>query len=361
MGKKLVCLVIATLAVLGVSPGAAWAANGADLLKTGGQNEQVGFQESASFGIAAIPSPQIGVAKGQTTTADAGSPGLLEACLPGDSGAAVTALQQRLKSLDYYDYSRITGYYGPVTLEAVKRFQRVNGLGANGVAEPETLALLASENAAALCLYPGDRGSNVLLLQRRLSELDYLIGDATGCLDDATVQALKEFQAQTGCRINGRADQYIRARLGAADAPPWDGVRRISRGNLSTTTVSHVDKMLSFAVSLLGRPYAYHGEGPSYFDADGFVCYVLRNMGAVPQGIDIAALSDIESWEKIMDISALTRGDILFFTSSSGAVHAGINLGSGQFIHASASKGGVVISRLSTHYQNRFLFARRVF
>jgi peptidoglycan hydrolase-like protein with peptidoglycan-binding domain len=372
MEKKLACLVMAALMSLGLSPGPAWAADDAGMLNTGNQYKHVRalqaglsmpgyFSAAGNLGTAAAP-PQMSNAHTEIPEADAYSADSLQACRPGDRGNAVAALQQRLKTLEYYDYSRITGYYGPVTREAMKRFQRVNGLAANGLADIETMTLLSSERAAALILYPGDRGSNVLFLQQRLRELGYLDGEATGCLDNATVEALQEFQAQAGCRISSQANQSVRARIKAADAPPWDGVRRTSGIALSTKTGSVVDKMLSFAVSLVGRPYAHHTRGPFYFDSDGLICYVLRYMGAVSVDLDAAALSCIESWEKIVDTGVLMRGDILFFSSSSGAIHAGISLGDGQFIHASASGGaGVVVSRLAGQYQKRFLFARRIF
>ena len=51
---------------------------------------------------------------------------------PGDKGATVEEIQTKLKELQYYDYSKITGYYGPVTEAAVKRFQRSNDLTVDG-------------------------------------------------------------------------------------------------------------------------------------------------------------------------------------------------------------------------------------
>jgi peptidoglycan hydrolase-like protein with peptidoglycan-binding domain len=53
----------------------------------------------------------------------------------GSRGAAVKKLQRRL-------HVSVTGYYGSQTKAAVKRFQRANGLKADGVAGPATLRAL---------------------------------------------------------------------------------------------------------------------------------------------------------------------------------------------------------------------------
>lgn len=61
---------------------------------------------------------------------------------PGDSGPAVTTLQTRLAELKY-DVSP-DGQYSGSTMHAVMAFQKVNGLGRDGVAGATTLAKLAS-------------------------------------------------------------------------------------------------------------------------------------------------------------------------------------------------------------------------
>ena len=63
--------------------------------------------------------------------------------------------------------------------------------------------------------------------------------------------------------------------------------------------------------------------------------------------------------------SNLKKGDLVFFDtqgSNDGRVsHAGIYLGSGQFIHASSTKGKVVISDMSSgHYYRAFVNGRRI-
>lgn len=57
----------------------------------------------------------------------------------GSSGTEVRNIQTRLKSWGYYSGS-VDGVYGSRTAEAVKKFQRNNGLTPDGVAGPATLA-----------------------------------------------------------------------------------------------------------------------------------------------------------------------------------------------------------------------------
>jgi peptidoglycan hydrolase-like protein with peptidoglycan-binding domain len=57
------------------------------------------------------------------------------------SGAAVEALQRRLRDLGYFN-ATVTGYYGSVTQDAVTRFQQTNGLQPTGVADGQTLSVL---------------------------------------------------------------------------------------------------------------------------------------------------------------------------------------------------------------------------
>ena len=59
----------------------------------------------------------------------------------GSSGATVTKIQQRLSSWGYYS-GEIDGIYGSRTETAVKKFQKANGLTADGIAGPATLAAI---------------------------------------------------------------------------------------------------------------------------------------------------------------------------------------------------------------------------
>ncbi len=280
---------------------------------------------------------------------------------PGDKGQAVAALQKQLKSLEYYEYNSITGYYGPVTKQAVERFQRTHGMIVDGVAGPDTLSLLMSGKALYYCLSPGDRGRDVKALQKRLADLGYFQGSATGYFGSATEKALKEFQARNGLKVDAKAGKSTRALLYSGSAAVWDGTTRTA-GSSQADAASPASRMLRFANALVGKEYVYKTQGPDTFDSPGLVCYVLKYMGISVRS-SAAGISQVESWEKITNSAALLPGDLLFFCSDASPriSHTGIFIGGGQFIHASSHTKSVRVDRLSGSYEQNFSYARRVF
>ena len=59
----------------------------------------------------------------------------------GSRGDEVVKIQEKLKRWGYYS-GEVDGVYGPKTYEAVRYFQRKNGLTADGIAGPKTLAAM---------------------------------------------------------------------------------------------------------------------------------------------------------------------------------------------------------------------------
>ena len=78
-------------------------------------------------------------------------------CKPGDTGDAVKKVQKRLKNLGYYDGS-IDGDYGNGTKNAVKAFQKRNGLTVNGTVNSKTLSKLNSSSAKKASSSSSDSG-----------------------------------------------------------------------------------------------------------------------------------------------------------------------------------------------------------
>lgn len=92
----------------------------------------------------------------------------------GSKGAEVTKIQQRLKAWGYFD-GPVTGNYGTLTMEAVKKFQRAHGLNPDGVANAATLEKIGlpagttSSGSAASSGSSGASNSDYQLLARIIS------------------------------------------------------------------------------------------------------------------------------------------------------------------------------------------------
>lgn len=81
----------------------------------------------------------------------------------GSKGNEVTQIQTKLKNWGYYNGS-IDGVYGSRTLSAVKRFQSRNGLSADGIAGPATLAAMGIQSSSSASA--GSDSNNLNLLAR---------------------------------------------------------------------------------------------------------------------------------------------------------------------------------------------------
>lgn len=142
----------------------------------------------------------------------------------GDVGPEVGKLQQRLKSLGYYQ-GLITNYFERSTEEAVIDFQRRNRITPTGQVGPTTQAFLfdadqvlppgpASYNhrpshsrqySYLSVLQRGDRGMAVKQLQILLTRLGYHPGIIDGFFGPATEFAVKRFQQDLGLLATGVA------------------------------------------------------------------------------------------------------------------------------------------------------------
>ena len=159
--------------------------------------------------------------------------------------SAVRLLQQKLKTLGFYKGS-VDGSFGSGTTDAVKAFQRANGLTADGVAGGGTLNRLFSasaKNASGISanatatprptatprttatplppntyvrvtaapnnqyatLRKGMYGTPVENMQRELKNQGYFSGAVDGYFGDGTEDAVKSFQRYNGLSVDGAA------------------------------------------------------------------------------------------------------------------------------------------------------------
>jgi len=222
----------------------------------------------------------------------------------GCESSEVEKLQKRLKSLGYYTYSRITGYYGPITEKAVRAFQKANGLTVDGIAGKKTLKKVYSSSA------------------------------------------VKAGKNSSKSSTSSRGDET-------------------SRGSSDSSASSTASSIIAYAKKFLGKPYVYGASGPSSFDCTGFTCYVYRHFGiSLPRS---AKEQGYKNYGTKLTRSQLKPGDLVFFDTikdSDSSDHAGIYIGDGKFIHCSSTKSlgkKVCISSLdSGFYKKVFSWGRRV-
>ena len=124
----------------------------------------------------------------------------------GVEHSSVTALQERLMELGFMENDEPTQYYGGVTATAVKTFQRQNGLDQDGVAGPETLAVILSPEAKYYAVSLGISGSDVKRIQNRLYELGYLSEsqEVNGTFDETTEKAVTKLQEINQLNMDGK-------------------------------------------------------------------------------------------------------------------------------------------------------------
>lgn len=121
----------------------------------------------------------------------------------------VKELQHELGALGL-EPGLVDGRYGPITTDAVRRFQRAHDLPVDGVADPVTLsALKASVNGSPFIA----RTERVKELQRQLHRLGLEPGMVDGRYGPRTTQAVKRFQEAHNLPADGIADPDTLSRI----------------------------------------------------------------------------------------------------------------------------------------------------
>jgi peptidoglycan hydrolase-like protein with peptidoglycan-binding domain len=169
------------------------------------------------------------------------SPQLADAALgdqtlrTGMNHADVIELQNALANKGYFTYERSTGYFGTITEDAVRQFQRSNNLQVDGIAGPQTLSALlaqmggsaptstASSNTSSSSTPPttttlrfGSRGAQVEQLQQKLKDKGFYTYTITGQFGSITETAVRNFQRANNLQVDGIAGPQTLSRLESA-------------------------------------------------------------------------------------------------------------------------------------------------
>lgn len=119
-------------------------------------------------------------------------------------------------------------------------------------------------------------------------------------------------------------------------------------------------KIVKLALQFEGYDYVYGEESPEKgFDCSGLVWYCFKQYG---YDLERRASLQYKNNGTTVSKSNLQPGDLVFFSSNHTSVtHVGIYIGDDQFIHASTSNTGVIISNLtSSYYTQNWWGAKRI-
>jgi len=230
----------------------------------------------------------------------------------GDSGESIRKVQNMLSKLGYMSSANVTGYYGEVTENAVKLFQRTNNLGADGLVGAQTMAMLTGGNAKKA---PANRPQQ---------------NNNTGSSRPQTANN------NTGGGGGGNS--------GSSSIP--------NTGSASGSAAA----LINVASSKLGCPYVWGAKGPNAFDCSGFVYWCLNQVGVRQSYITSSGWRSVGKYTRISNFSDLRAGDIIVVSG-----HVGIVAGGGTVIDASSSGGRVVHRSLSSWWSRNFVCGWRIF
>lgn len=123
----------------------------------------------------------------------------------GTTDKSVAVIQSKLMDLGFMDPAEPTDYYGSITMDAVKRFQRQNELKQDGIMGQETIAMILDPAAKSYLLKKGMEGDDIELIQNRLYELGYLDKKSliTGKFGAETESAVRALQTANGLTADG--------------------------------------------------------------------------------------------------------------------------------------------------------------
>lgn len=131
----------------------------------------------------------------------------------------VKELQQSLRELDHFNHKTNTTYFGNITRNAVKEFQKANNLAVDGSFGPASYGALkgkpsssnsSSNSSSASLSYKraltyGKTGSDVNSLQKALKKLNHYNGGIDASFGPGTRSAVRSFQRAQKISVDGSA------------------------------------------------------------------------------------------------------------------------------------------------------------
>ncbi|MCR5330167.1 MAG: peptidoglycan-binding protein [Lachnospiraceae bacterium] len=284
----------------------------------------------------------------------------------GDQSDIIRACQERLRILGYFAATP-DGYYGDITLAAVKLFQARNDLIVDGYLGPTTREKLDSSSAVENSISLGDEGDTVKRIQQLLAKWGYMrSGSATGYYGEVTTAAVKSFQRANGLTVDGdvgaktlaklTSDNVVRGEISNEKSSDNNGGSGSGTVDTGSTVSGSVKALLKVAKSKLGCKYVWGAKGPNTFDCSGFVYWCLNQIGVKQSYITSYGWRTVGKYQKITKYSSLKAGDIIVVTG-----HVGIVAEDGTVVDASSTNGKIMHRSLNSWWKDRFICGWRIF
>ncbi len=230
----------------------------------------------------------------------------------GIEDPSVAVIQEKLMQLGFMENSEPTQRYGPITMEAVKLFQRQNDLKQDGIIGEQTIAILFAENPKSYLLKRDMVGNDIRDVQKRLYELGYLasLNQINGTYDENTEKAVKSLQAANSLVADGKIGAYTNELLYSEEVK----ANLISFGDKSDI-VLECQKKLQQLGYLTTAPDGYYGadtqaavkqfQSKNDCIVDGYLGpstrAVLNSSSAKPNGLALGEDSDnVKNVQKLL-------------------------------------------------------------
>ena len=116
-------------------------------------------------------------------------------------------------------------------------------------------------------------------------------------------------------------------------------------------------KLIGFLEKWYGIPYKYGGVTKSGIDCSAFSALMMSEVFSLT--IPRTCREQYGLGKKIK-MAQLSRGDLVFFNTTSGISHVGVYLGHDKFAHASTSNGIMISDLKEAYFKRRYVGSTRI-
>jgi peptidoglycan hydrolase-like protein with peptidoglycan-binding domain len=192
---------------------------------------------------------------------------------PGDKGSAVSSMQSRLTTLEYYKGSADGQYDGDVT-SAVKLFQKFNNLYPSGIAYTQTLTLLESDSAVS---YYNARIEKLIDVAEDKLGTPYGTGKGEFDCSAFTAYCLRQVGVSVTAEVQAQGRSSIGRRITITDNKNY---KELKRGDLLYFwSPDHKKKPGHAAIYLGSNKFIHASSGAGKVTVSSFKSYNERDGG----------------------------------------------------------------------------------